>query len=105
MPYLRLALPLLALATLPAAANAQPPKVEVAHADLDLRTEDGRKTLDRRLEDAAGEVCLDSPAIKDVARQQAIRKCVANLLAELAPVREQAIARQETDGAALARSR
>lgn len=105
MPYLRLALPLLALAPLPAIAHEVPPRVAVAHADLDLRSDDGRKALDRRLKHAAGEVCLDSPNIKDVGRRQAISKCVVDLLAQLAPVREQAIARQEAQAATFARSR
>ncbi len=102
MSYLRLALTLLALASSPAFASEPLPKVTVAYADLDLRSDEGRKALDRRLEQAAGDICLDSPAVKDIARQQSTRKCVATLLAQLAPLREHAIGRSAGSAPALA---
>jgi UrcA family protein len=45
------------LAAAPAAAQAEPASVTVAFADLDLGSEAGRASLDRRIRRAAAAVC------------------------------------------------
>lgn len=73
----------LILAALAAVAVGQPvwaqdapasPSVAVAHSDLDLRTEAGIKTLDRRIWRAVVEVCGAAPGY-DLAGKNDVREC------------------------------
>lgn len=72
------------------AANAAEPSygqvsrsVEVSHADLDLRTEQGARTMLRRLNAAASHACGEAPAagIDFQQRTQAWRACRSASLA------------------------
>jgi UrcA family protein len=87
---------LTALALLPVAAQAQEakPVVRVVHADLNLQTKAGVKTLDRRLAWAIRSVCLASESTVDTGRQFAARRCVLKKTAEMAALRNQVVAAQ-----------
>lgn len=66
------------------AADAAATDARISHvrtADLDLRSEAGRRQLDRRLIDAAREVCGPVSDV-DVAGKNRARACVAETLAE-----------------------
>ena len=75
---------LLILAALTAASAGQPalaqsapaanPSVAVAHRDLDLRTEAGTKSLDRRIWRAVVEVCGTAPDF-DLQGKNDVRQC------------------------------
>ena len=75
-------------------ALAQPPVTAtsaVQTADLDLSTAKGQRALDRRLGQAAKEVCgTVSPA--DLAGQNEARRCRVETLASLAAERDERIA-------------
>jgi UrcA family protein len=94
MKIFNIALTMLAL--LPVAAHAQEakPVVRVVHADLNLRTEAGVKALDRRLAWAIRSVCLASEATVDTGRRFAARRCVLKKTAEVAALRNRAVAAQ-----------
>lgn len=94
MKFFNIALAVLAL--LPVAAHAQEakPVVRVVHADLNLQTKAGIKTFDRRLASAIRSVCLASEATVDTGRQFAARRCVLKKTAEMAALRNQAVAAQ-----------
>ncbi|QCB55384.1 UrcA family protein [Sphingopyxis sp. PAMC25046] len=89
---------LLILAALAAVSTGQPvsaqtapanPSVAVAHRDLDLRTEAGAKTLDRRIWRAVVAVCGTAPDY-DIEGKNEVRECrrdtrrVASAQADLA---------------------
>ena len=74
---------LLILAALAAVSIGQPvsaqtapanPSVAVAHKDLDLRTTDGAKALDRRIWRAVVTVCGTAPDF-DIAGKNDVRQC------------------------------
>ena len=74
---------LLILAALAAASTGQPvsaqtapanPSVAVAHRDLDLRTEAGTRTLDRRIWRAVVAVCGTAPDY-DIEGKNEVREC------------------------------
>ena len=83
---------LLALSAIPAAAEPPVTAISVVQtADLDLSSQAGQRTLDRRLNQAAKEVCgIASDA--DVAGKNDVRRCRAETLASLAHDRDQRIA-------------
>ena len=73
----------LILAALAAVAAIQPawaqdapasPSVAIQHRDLDLSTEAGAKTLDRRIWRAVVEVCGEAPGY-DIAGKNDVRQC------------------------------
>ena len=70
-------------------AYAQPAgrSVAVAYADLDLRTQAGRITLDRRIGQAIRAAC-GTPSPADLRGQNDAAACRAALRAELAPQRD-----------------
>jgi UrcA family protein len=81
-----------ALLLLPVAAQAQTyPDVRVVTHDLDLRSPQGVKTLDRRLTYAVKTLCGDDTTV-DFGSRRAIRLCRANKLAEIAQQRDAVIA-------------
>lgn len=75
-----------------AATHEQTTSVRVSYADLDLTSEAGRGTLDRRLQRAVASLCPDDNGVRDVARLAAIRACRANKMQELAAPRARALA-------------
>lgn len=71
----------IAIAALSAALLAAQPlaaaSVEVRYDDLDLTTEDGRKTLDQRIDRAAEEVCdADELSVGSKIRPREVRDCI-----------------------------
>lgn len=86
-----------ALKAVPAFAQPATGQGEIAisyvqTADLDLRSDDGRRQLDRRLAVAAREVC--GPASDaDLEGKNAVRQCVDQVLAKARGESEQLIAR------------
>ncbi|MGR4890212.1 UrcA family protein [Sphingopyxis sp. LARHCG72] len=60
----------------PVSAQTEPanPSVAVAHKDLDLRTADGAKALDRRIWRAVVTVCGTAPDF-DIAGKNDVRQC------------------------------
>ncbi|WP_338424688.1 UrcA family protein [Sphingopyxis kveilinensis] len=65
-----------ALVVQPVSAERVPAKVSVAvaHRDIDLRTEAGARTLDRRIWRAVVEVCGDAPGY-DIEGKNNVRQC------------------------------
>jgi UrcA family protein len=90
------ALPLAAaLALLPLqAAVARPAgaEIHVSYADLNLRSEAGLRTLDRRLSQAARIACSDPSAEAQLARQLSVKRCIAETGKALAAQRDRVIA-------------
>jgi UrcA family protein len=83
---------LLAFTATPALAEAPVIATStVQTADLDLSTARGRRALDRRLAQAAKEVCGTASDV-DVAGKNDVRRCRAETLAGLASERDQRIA-------------
>jgi UrcA family protein len=65
-----------------AQAQAEAPSVRVAYGDLNLSTTAGRERLDRRLAAAVKRVC-PSVDVRDLAAQQAARRCAADTRSNL----------------------
>jgi UrcA family protein len=91
---------LLILAALAATSVGQPvfaqsapanPSVAVAHRDLDLRTEAGTKSLDRRIWRAVVEVCGTAPDF-DLKGKNDIRQCRVDTRVAASAQAQQAIA-------------
>ncbi|MGB3472906.1 MAG: UrcA family protein [Erythrobacter sp.] len=61
----------------PALSQNTPPSVSVSYAGLDLTSEAGRETLDRRLAQATRSVCGGKPSMRELAKMAAFRECVA----------------------------
>jgi len=82
------------IAGIPAAATAQQPREQarVAYRDLNLQTEAGVRTLDRRLARAVNAVCPDERGTVDRARKVAARRCIRDTMAQLAPLRGRLVA-------------
>jgi UrcA family protein len=82
----------------PAAAQQPLRSVAVSYADLDLRSDAGRATLDHRLRIAIRDVCGHaSPA--DLAGQNAAADCRRSLAGQVAAQREAAFAAVRPGGA------
>lgn len=76
-------------------ALAEPPAIftaTVQTADLDLSSAKGQRVLDRRLNQAANEVCGTASDV-DIAGKNDVRRCRVDTLAQLASERDQRIAR------------
>jgi UrcA family protein len=67
----------------------------VRTADLDLSNSDGRRELDRRIVQAAREVCGAASNI-DLEGKNAARQCRADTIAQAASQREQVLAAAKT---------
>ena len=74
-----------------AQAGAQPPRIVVSHADLDLATAAGRAALDLRLLHAARAAC-GTPSSADPLGRAGHDRCVAETRAAAAAQRDAAIA-------------
>ncbi len=67
----------------PALAKPATPSVRVvSYADLDLSSTSGQARLERRIEAAVRDVCGEAPSF-ELARQQAIRDCIAETRANV----------------------
>jgi UrcA family protein len=92
MKLLHITLSLLALTPVTAFAQDMTPSVPVAYSDLDLRSEAGVKTLDRRLARAVRSVCAGSEDMPTLDRRFAAARCIRQKSAEVAVLRNRAIA-------------
>lgn len=84
------------LMALTAAAHAQEAKtaITVAYGDLNLRSETGLKTFDARLAHAIRTVCAEHDGSVVPEHRFAVQHCVAEKRAEVAGLRDRAVARQ-----------
>jgi UrcA family protein len=81
------------IASVPAiAAEEVPSQVRVYYGDLDLSRQAGIQTLDRRLQRAVKEVCPSDNGVREMARLRTIALCRAAKQAEIAPLRQSALA-------------
>jgi len=64
-------------AAIPAPALAENVSIAVPYGDLDLTREAGRKALDQRLARAMRQMCGGAAPLRDLARMQAYRSCLA----------------------------
>ena len=81
------------LALLPAGAPAEAaPSVHVRYSDLNLASDAGVRTFDRRLAAAATAVCPDADGIYDLARKLLARRCFAKTMKQVALQREAILA-------------
>ena len=85
---------LAALVLLPAGAQAKEATtaVHVSYADLNLRSESGLRTLDRRLAHAVKTVCGVEDGSTQMTRQLEARRCVTAVAAEVREQRSRALA-------------
>jgi UrcA family protein len=92
MKLFHIALCLLALPPVPAFAQAVTSSVVVSYSDLNLRSEAGVKALDRRLANAIRSVCgeQNGSAVREF--HFAAQRCVREKSAEVAVLRDRAIA-------------
>ena len=77
--------------TVSAAAEAETVTSIVRTADLDLSSSNGQRELDRRIVQAAHEVCGDVSNV-DLEGKNAVRQCRADTIAAAASQREQLLA-------------
>ena len=77
--------------TVAAAVEAETVTSIVRTADLDLSNDAGQRELDRRIVQAAREVCGD-PSDVDLEGKNAIRHCRADTIAQASSQREQLLA-------------
>lgn len=66
--------------------------VRVSHADLDLNTMAGIKTLDRRIAAAARAVCPDTTGAFNLAEMMMARRCSAQVMKGTKPQRDRIVA-------------
>ncbi len=73
----------IALSSNPAMAATDAPRTtEVKHADLDLSSEEGQKTLELRINRAAKAVCESGGEYLNVALRSRVNACIAQTTAE-----------------------
>jgi UrcA family protein len=92
MKLSHIALSLLVLTPVPAFAQDVTSSVAVSYGDLNLRSEAGVKVLDRRLANAIRAVCGTHDGSAVVAFRFAAQRCVKEKRAEVAALRDSAIA-------------
>ena len=92
MKLFHIALSLLALAPVPAFAQEVTTSVLVSYSDLNLRSDAGVKVLDRRLASAIRSVCGEHDGTAVLASRFAAQRCVREKRAEVAVLRNRAIA-------------
>src|SRR5437762_11694754 len=92
MKLFHIVLPLLVLAPVTACAQQVTSSVVVSYSDLNLRSDAGVKTLDRRLSNAIRTVCGDHDGSAVLAFRFAAQRCVKEKSAEVTGLRNRAIA-------------
>lgn len=92
MKLSQIALSLLVLAPVSAFAQEAPTSVAVSYSDLNLKSEAGVKTLDRRLASAIRTVCGEHDGSALLANRFAAQRCAKEKRAEVAVLRNHAIA-------------
>jgi UrcA family protein len=96
MKLFHIALSFLVLAPVTAFAQEVPSSVAVSYGDLNLKSEAGVKVLDRRLESAIRSVCREHDGTAILALRVAAQRCVREKSAEVAALRDRAIASHST---------
>ncbi len=92
MKLFHIALSLLTLTPVTAFAQEIPTSVVVSYGDLNLRSEAGVKALDRRLANAIRSVCGEHDGSAVLEHRFAAQRCVKEKSAEVAALRNRAIA-------------
>lgn len=92
MKLFHIAISLMALAPVPALAQQAVPSVAVSYADLDLHSDAGVKTLDRRLADAVRTICGEYDGSAIAGQRFAAQRCVKEKQVDVTALRERAIA-------------
>ena len=92
MKLFPIALSLLTLTPVTAFAQEVPAKIVVSYGDLNLRSEAGVKTLDRRLANAIRSVCGEHDGSAGAEHRFTAQRCVTEKRAEVAARRNRAIA-------------
>jgi UrcA family protein len=92
MKLSHIALPLLVLAPVSAFAQEAPTSVAVSYRDLNLKSEAGVKTLDRRLASAIRAVCGEHDGSVVPEHRFTAQRCLKEKRAEVAALRNRAIA-------------
>ena len=92
MKLFHIALSLLVLTPVTAFAQEVPSSVVVSYGDLNLKSQAGLKVLDRRLESAVRSVCREHDGTAILALRVAAQRCVTEKRAEVAALRNRAIA-------------
>jgi UrcA family protein len=88
----------------PVLAQDRAPDVQVAYGDLNLSNAQDVRTLDRRLTRAVKTACLDDGETRELSELRAIALCRTAKRAEIAPLRQRALAAaQDSDRLAAAR--
>jgi len=92
MKLSHIALSFLTLTSVPAFAQEVPTRVVVSYRDLNLRSEAGVKTLDRRLANAIRSACGEHDGSAVAEHRFAAQRCMTEKRAEVAALRNRAIA-------------
>ena len=92
MKLFHIALSLLVLTPVPVFAQEVASSVVVSYSDLNLRSEAGVKTLDRRLANAIRSVCGEHDGSAIPGHRFAAQRCVKEKSGEMAALRDRAIA-------------
>ena len=92
MKLFHIALSLLALTPVPAFAQEVASSVVVSYGDLNLQSKAGVKALDLRLASAIRSVCREHDGSAILANRFAAQRCVKEKSAEVATLRNRAIA-------------
>lgn len=82
---------------------AEAPRVSVSFADLDLTSEAGRATLERRIDRAAEAACAGAKANTGTRIQSTYRACLKEARGNVAKQVERAVASARTDSVAEAK--
>jgi UrcA family protein len=92
MKLFHIALSLLTLAPVTAFAQEVPTRIVVSYSDLNLRSEAGVKAFDRRLANAIRSACGEHDGSAIAGHRFAAQRCVTEKRAEVAALRDRAIA-------------
>jgi UrcA family protein len=105
MKIVTIALAALALTPVQAFAAETGSDVHVGWRDLNLNSDAGVRTLDRRLAKALRVVCNDPDAEAQLARRLSAKRCIAEVGAELASQRERVLAARSAPAILASRAR
>jgi UrcA family protein len=90
------------LASIPALADERLPDVRVYYGDLDLSQPADVQTLDHRLAHAVKAACPSDSGVRELSQLRTITLCRADKRAEIAPLRQTALASAALDQNTLA---
>lgn len=93
------------LASVPALADERQADVRVYYGDLDLSDAAAVRTFDRRLVHAVKAACPSDNGVREIARLRTIALCRAAKQAEIAPLRQTALAAAQSGKTTFATAR